>query len=674
MTHPLCRPIAARCSLLVAVLACSPGALVAQGPARPSWTCLPADTIAVARIPNAPAFYEAFRKQTRIGAMILADDRVKKFMEIMAKYAEIDDEEVRRNLGQYDLNPDEWPKLFTGEMGVGITLREGDGLDPIIFLWFEPGDDLAGRLLLAMNKLVAEQEDGADMTKRVDLELAGIPVTRLTMPEIEPDLSNVSLPEFPEGDDDEDGPSDAEIEKWEEETERLTAQAPRTLTGQTNVFVARMGGRILAAISSYSKVPEEALAPDADLAALSGVEETTQAFGRFLARHATDEPNEFAEVMKTPGFSEISDQGIPLFEFVVDPRPLLSRGNSEIPEEVRAQSRAAGGESLGPMIFRSNLDGTIMRTSGFLSLPEPRVGVFKVFEPSSQSLDPPDWLPSNVLSYTRVHFDFAKAWNVVKDLALASAGEEFAKMLQQGDATLNLVLQTDILSLLGSFGDRHEFVTFEPAPARLVDEGTPFDALGIADRRMGLVWQTRDEALWKRILNLAANSSAQIGGKPASEQGFSGLRFEGKGLQGGFFVGNGYIVLGMGDQTIETILSSLRSPPQGAASFRESGVFARAKRLLISEPTLYLSVTDSDKVTSATFGDVFERFQSLEDSGLMAGVDTEELDFARQFLEVMRSMTPTGEDAKNLLNVGVDQMTVTPRGLAIHSIVEYQAP
>ena len=672
MTHPLYRSIAARFSLLLVVLACSPAALEAQNTLRPSWTCLSADTVAVARVPNAPAFIEAFRKQTRFGATLLAASRGDKIMEILTKSGKFDEEGIRRSLGNYNLNLDEWPKLFANELGVAVTLRDGTDIQPNFLVWFEPGEDLAGRLVLAAHKAIAEQEEGPFIAKRVDLELAGIPVTQVIFPIVAPDLSKLTPPNFPPNAD----PNKRleQFRQFQAERARQIAEAPKVITGQTNVLFARLGGRIVAGLSSYSRLPGQAISEGADNVGLSGLDGLTQSFGRFLAVHASDGPNELAEVMQTPGFSTVSDQGVPLIEGVVNPRPIIRKGLESAPEEAKQQAQAQGAMNVGPALARMSLQGTILRTEGFWSLPEPRVGLFKIFDQTFATPDPPAWLPATLLDYTQINFDLAKAWAAIKETMLASGGPQAAQGIQQADATLNLMLQTDVSSLLSSFGDRHMILSFDKPPARLEDEGAAGDVTGLGDARVGFVWQTRDEALWKRILQLASASAAQFGGKPATEQGFSGLRIEQQGIQGGFFVGNGYIVLGLGDQVIETILSSLRSPPQGSASFRESNLASAAAPLIAAQPTLIYSIIDSRRKFATSTAGALSQYQTLANNPILASGDANVAATLRMVTELVQSILPTPEQAADMLNVGVDQLFITPQGLSLRSAAEYQAP
>ena len=77
----------------------------------------------------------------------------------------------------------------------------------------------------------------------------------------------------------------------------------------------------------------------------------------------------------------------------------------------------------------------------------------------------------------------------------------------------------------------------------------------------------KDEAPWKRLIQLAAGFAALTEGMvtPAEEQGFVGLRIDVEDMfTGGVFVGHGYMVLGLGPDVIEPLLSAVRSPLEGA--------------------------------------------------------------------------------------------------------------
>ena len=122
--------------------------------------------------------------------------------------------------------------------------------------------------------------------------------------------------------------------------------------------------------------------------------------------------------------------------------------------------------------------------------------------------------------------------------------------------------------------------------------------------------------MWKHI-QLAAGFASMTQGAvtPAEEQGFTGLRIDVEDtFTGGLFVGHGHMVLGIGDDVVEPLLSAVRNPPQGEAAFRGNDLMRRAGKLVPAEPCIFYQVTDFDQYLKSmrqTIASVFEFSASM---------------------------------------------------------------
>jgi hypothetical protein len=142
-------------------------------------------------------------------------------------------------------------------------------------------------------------------------------------------------------------------------------------------------------------------------------------------------------------------------------------------------------------------------------------------------------------------------------------------------------------------------------------------------------------------------------------------------IQGGAFVGHGYLVLGIGPEVIETLLSTLRKPPEGADALRGSDLLKRAARLLPPEPCLYYQVSDFNRYAK-TIADAF--FTALELPTGIAASDDEDAGAASKAIAKFKELIPTEEELEGSLGVSVGHLIVNQHGLVYRMALELPAP
>ncbi len=200
------------------------------------------------------------------------------------------------------------------------------------------------------------------------------------------------------------------------------------------------------------------------------------------------------------------------------------------------------------------------------------------------------------------------------------------------------------------------------------------ESIEVPAQRQGIVWQVKDEAPWKRLIQLGAGFAAVSEGMvtASQEQGFMGLRLNVKDVvQGGAFVGHGYLVLGIGPDVVETLLSTLRKPPEGADALRGSDLMKRAARLLPPEPCLYYQVSDFNRYAKSiaeAFMSAFEMTMSIEAS------ESDEATAAAKTLAKFKELLPSEEELEGSLGVTVGHLLVNQHGLVYRMALELPAP
>ena len=669
---------------------------VAAADLAPSWTCVPDSTVLVARAEFAK-FLEALRRQTKFGAVVLSEDRVSRGFDLWKSEDKAEWEKFSEELGKQGLKTEDLGQLFAGEIGYALTIEQRGERDPLFvgLAWLEPGEDLAERLVKAIQSGVEEQADEPNPTRRVDLELAGQQVMHLTIPVMH--AENLDADEFApdEFDDDDDKPSSPEaLEKRREKLIEKLKNRKQVEADRVHVFIARLGGRLVLA-HTYSQSSKEVLGKDEDEHGkidwdeLTGVEETTGVFSRFLEAHAGQGAGRSTELLNTPGLSATLPEGAPLLEIIGDPRPLIlaftlhqrmankEAGAAAGEDQISKTLGGLGLDTLGAVAYRAALDGTTLRSGLFVSAPAPRQGILGLLDQEPLEPAAPQWVPVNVQDFQQISFDLGEAYSKIKELTISLAGDQVRQGFQQIEAPLQGLLQTDLATLLSSIGRQHSVIQFPPKGG---DANQPGEAR--FTERVGLVWQVKDEQLWQRVMQTLGNFAGAAGGavKPAEEQGFNGYRLQQGPIAGGLFLGRGYLVLGVGEEVTESLLSTLRNPPEGEAAMRTSSLAERAASLLPKAPCLAFQLSDagqSVKTTKRTIENLID-LPSTQRAALAqlpgAPVPAGDSAASAAFAAKLKALLPSDEELEGVLGVSVGQTTVNEHGLSSQSALELPAP
>ncbi len=598
-----------------------------------SITCLPENTVLISRVPDGAAVGKALKERTKLGAVLGDPQRIARLVKLLQSTDESQGkwDELVKELGRYNLRPDDYANLFTGEMGFAVAISPGWGMAPMaqVFGWIEPEEELSTRIVDAAMK--ASDENG-DKVVRSDMELAGVDVMRLTTKNTE-------------GDD---------------ETEDF-------------LFLSQIGSRLFASFAVTSM-------QDAKEHANEIADRLQQGFGKFLDAHhrsAAEQP----EILKTPGLSAALPSGIPLFEVFADPRPLvtwfLAMANKvEEPQRESAQRtvklvKGLGLDTLGPLGWRMALDGNLLGAGIFASVPSPRSGIFSLVDQTPIAAEPPAWVSADVVSYEQFSFDLAKAYARIKSMVIELVGDQSRAGIDFIESQVTRTVQADPASLLGALGTRHIAIGLMPRT-----EAKPDDEGEMSTGRSGMVWEVKDETLLRRVMQIGATMTGQ---DPLEEQGFMGLRIQQPQFQGGVFLGRGFLVVGAGDSAIESLLSMLRSPPAGEASLTGSSIYRRACELLAPEACLTYQLTDNNRNMKAARQIVVNTLELIK-KHQQAGDDDDDNELNSAFdklnpemIDKLLELLPSESELDGALGVGVSQMKANENGVVSRSVVELPA-
>lgn len=626
------------------------------------------------RVPGGAAFVEAMQQQTRLGGVVFSKDRWQRLLELFQEENEDEWEAVLQRLGRYDLQTDDLLALFQGEVGYALVAQPRPDREPLLvgLAWLEPGDDLSGRIFKAIQAIVEDQPDQEHPVRRIDLNLAGRDVTHLAIPHVGSDVDESDLG-F--GDLDENA-TEEEIEEFIEKQQQRIENAKQVQLDQVNLFITRIEGRLLLANTfpqSSSRVREllDEAGQQPDYSQLTGAEEATGIFARFLEAHAGSGrgASRFGHVA---GLDDALPAGRPFIEVLGDLRPVWQLAESAEDPMVPRLLNAFGIDAISVLGWRTTLDGDALRTGFFLSAPAPRTGLLALLDQPKLNPQPPDWVPASVMQFEQLSFDLGVAYTQVKDLVIAELGEQARQGFQNAELQVKVFLQVELVDFLSSLGQTHTAVTFPPkgieAPAG------PEQLLAGLSARVGMVWQLKDEALWKRLVQSIAGFPLTAGAfQVVEEQGFTGLRPLQNQLEMGLFVGQGHMVLAVGNGVAEPLLAALRNPPTGAAALRGSPLAARADALVGFEPCLSYQIGDASG-TARTMRDLIV---TLLDSSLQAQEQIAEEDspvLTAAVVARLKELLPTNEALEGVLGASGGVTVVNQHGLVHRSAVELPAP
>ncbi len=647
--------------VVIAVISSLPGI---AADLRPSWECLPDDTAVMMRLPDPRAFLEAMRTRTKFGAVALSDRRLEGVWTAILDALRTggvgeESETLEDRLGKYGLTPADLQTVFAGDMGAGFVVRGRDGgLSPLVMMlvWLEPGEETAVRLVEAAKKRTEERTaaNEPDAPKRIDLELAGHEVFSLIEPILAINTADLPL----------DGIDEKDPRKRLEAIREKARNAPVIKAGQTHSFMARMGGRLLVGQTIPTALGILKDGGDMDIDASSGTEDARGVFERFLTVHGEDGDAALAGMMQMPGMAAVLPGGDVLVDVVIDPRVLLRAAGDE---RLRKQLVSIGAENIGPLAWRQSLVGDRYHSGMFLSMPGPHTSLMRVLDQECDPAEVPSFVTREAIDLTQISLDLGAAYETFKECAIGQGGPETANMFNAVEMQSQGWLGVDLPTLLTSLGTRHWMVTYPPEFGEAPTDGRKAGGEnGAASTRQfieraAIVWRIADEAPFEKILQRLAGMAGGDG-ELREEQGFRGVRLpDGPAA----YVGQGHLVVAIGNDSLEKTITAIRNPPAGESSLGESSVVRRAGELLPLKPARMFGVSDSTR-SGGTLGMLREMAEAMVPEDVSVPY--------RKLLGDIQKLLPSDEEAEGMFGVGVTLMRTDDTGVTLESVWEMPAP
>ncbi len=616
-----------------------------------SWDSLPEETVVAVRIPDGQAFVEALR-ETKFGAVMFSDQRKAAVAKVLESDNSGEWSEFQQQLEEYGLTTDDLLGLLAGESGYAAVMQsEGEEVNGFTFLaWLEPGEELANKIFEVIAKVIDEQDDEQPVT-RVDLTIADQPVMQLQFPSISVEYDD----EYELGDNYEDLSEDEQEEVLEKAQEIWRNSGVETVKYRT-MLIGVLGDRLL--IAHRYRAQEEEVA-------LKSAEQLSEILGQWIQTHTTGSEGFATRLTDEPGAARVMAlEGLPVLELLGDVAPLVKLLRFSLPSEEKAERgiRFFGLDGLGPFALRSTVEGTEWRTQMSLAMPAPRQGLMQLFDQEPLAADPPQWVPASTVRYHQMSFDLGKAYEIIKEAALREFPDQASGSFAMVEMQVQNFAQASLSEVLSSLGNRHIFMSFgfETDAVEAAHDGD--DAT--ASERMAMVWQLEDEELWARLLKAITPFAGMAPGTEfTEEQGFSGWRMKNGKLEGGLFLGKGYLVLGLGSGIMESVLSSLNNPPSGADALRGSAVFAKANAMIDLEPALAVEITDGNRYLKMTIDALDKPLKQI--ALLLEQINSEDDDAENQsrLLPMLREIIPSQDEIEGMMGVIVSRWEVNEDGV-----------
>ncbi len=590
---------------LAAAIACV-ASLPAAGLKSPLQS-LPGETIAAIRFDNRPEVMDRYVETTKMGQLLFSEDKIAEYKAFIQNLIDEDEKAAAfvEKLRSFGLELDDLYALFSSELGAAVVQKEVEGFSPMptLLFWADMDPDVANRVYAAILKATGEK----DTLERTDQELAGISASRIRNRE--------------KGD---------------------------------SFLIAQLETRFLFAIGFPVDI-EGVTADDA----VRFEDAEWEALGYFIEAQKGAGGSFLADFYDDAGVGAIR----PSYETRLEVLGNLNKLLEYVPATAAPALEALEISQFNKLAIWSGLVDMEERSLVFLGVPTPRRGLATLVENDVFEFRPPAWVPASSNTYSSVSFDLARAYGVILDIAKKFGDPVMIDQnVAMADQQLQATLQTDIATLLSSFGEVFHMVEF-PIEISTVEFMGESSEVPRAPQVFVMDFSKPEvlEAALGMAQSMASNPDSTL--QFIEEQGFKGIRMPSP--QGEITVafGSGKLIMATGSADVATrIFSALNNPPEGEDALIND---PRLRAFLTSrspKPGLAFSYAQGDQVLA----NLIPVFKML---GETMQAKSEE---SASVIEELTALLPAEDELKGVLGVVFSRMYVNEHGLVIEGFNEYK--
>ncbi len=570
---------------------------------------LPAETIAAFRFDNSPEVLDEYVENTRIGQLLLSEEKISQYKGFIEELIESKDEggNFVSKLGEVGLEIDDLYEMIGSHIGAAVVQQPvPDHLPmPTFLVWAEMSDGVAERAYNAVLEGSSENEE----IERTDLELPGGPGARI-----------------------------------------------RNTTDGSSFLVAQLGNRFFFALGNVmepiTSMEEAEVFENAELDAL----------GQFLAAQLEGGSDFLTSFYADSGVSEVRPDYPTRLEILGDVPELLGF----LPPQNRQIVQALEFDKFTKLALWSGFVDMEERSTVFIGAPAPRSGFASLMENEFFEFQPPAWVPANVNGYTVASFDMNKLYDFALDIAKKfMPPEQVEQQVSMANGQLQMMLQADIPTLMSAFGQRIHVLEY-PIEMVSMDTGDG-NSIDIPRTSQAMVMDfTRPDILQAGMAmmgGMAQNPAAGI--ELVDEQGFVGVRMADP-AQGVVTIahGMGKLVLAIGsEQTSSRIFSTLTNLPEGEDALANSGEFRQFMASSNVKPGALFSYSRGEEVLKNVVPVLKSAAASMRAN---APGDSAEL------MDKVIDLFPSEEELEGLLGITFSRMYHNESGIILEGYNQYK--
>lgn len=632
---------------VTAVVSLIPAALFAQK--QTGWNSLPEDTIAAVNMNFSKEVCDKIQNNTNIGKKIFSKEKIAQLKQVINNHASVNPEMAAgmAYLKAYGFGLDDIFGMFNNNMGVGVIPGTAGSQKYFTVLFWADFDD---ELISKVYKFIDEK--GGEAKKRVDIELDGekvihlfagkdtahVMITRLG------DRLVVSISDFDKNSKYGEFSGD-DVKALEDAFQKKSSNGSLDIRPLQDEFVE---GADKQEVSGVKAAASEALGE-----LLKG---TT---ARFLMAQK-GEGGEFARrLLSKPGVANARPEGDMLIEGYIDIAKAI-----ELSGENVSELEMLGLNNLEGIALWSALDGNKAKTSMFVSSPKPRKGVLTLLDQAVTDALPPVWVPENVMNYSHMSFDFNLLYKVVKQIATSQLGAQaFDNQEQSANLALQNFIGTDAKGLINSFGKKIYQVNF----GLEMQKNASANAAGINAlpvNKTAVIIEFNNDDVMKQVIDKAMVFSLQEGIERAKENGFDGYRIKTPMFQGSVFYGQNKIVISVGEETTELILSALSNPPKGADALINSKKFIEFVNSEKPAKSAVFTYGDASKMAPSVYSALS---QFITRDTILADISNER---EKAFVNDLMDLVPSESDVEGIFGISYSNGLPLESGFIFKSSIE----